>query len=57
MQPTDCQGCVDAVTKEGAVILKDVENGIEDIPTIADHVWNKIKGWFDKVKDWFKHLF
>ena len=57
MKPTNCQGCVDAVTKEGAVILKDVENGIDDIPTIADHVWNEIKGWFDKVKDWFKHHF
>jgi len=55
--PTDCRGCVDAVQKESALILKDVENGIDDIPTIANDVWNEVKGWFDKVKDWFKHHF
>ena len=57
MQPTNCHGCVDAMTKERTIILKDVENGIEDIHIIGDHVWNKIKGWFGKVKDWLKHLF
>jgi len=48
---------VDAVNKERALIIKDIKNGIVDIHIIADHVWNKIKGWFGKVKDWLKHLF
>ena len=57
MQPANCRGCVDAVKKEGAIILGDVEKGIEDIPTIAGHVWNSVKGWFDNVKHWFKNIF
>jgi hypothetical protein len=53
MQPTECQGCIDAVTKESATIIKDVEDGIDDISQIASHVANEIESWFDKVKDWF----
>jgi len=45
------------VKKESALILGDVDKGVEDIPTIANNVWNEVKGWFDKVKDWFKHHF
>ena len=57
MQPTTCHGCVDAVSKERAGIIKDVEKGIVNIHIIADHVWNKIKDLFGDVTDWFKHHF
>jgi hypothetical protein len=57
MQPTDCRGCVDAVKKESVLILNDVKKGVYDVPTIANDVWSEVKGWFNKVKSWFKHIF
>lgn len=43
--------------KESTLILKDVEKGVDDIPTIANDVWNEVKSWFYKINDWFLHHF
>jgi phosphosulfolactate synthase (CoM biosynthesis protein A) len=57
MQPAACHGCLDVITQQFPLIKQDVERGIEDVETIANHVGSAIAGIFDKVKNWFKNIF
>jgi hypothetical protein len=43
------------VTKESTLIVKDVVNGIDDIESIAVNVWNAVKDFFEKAKDWLEN--